>query len=383
MRFLLICCLFWIAITKKAKKKKVKLFRTLSKDLDSLLESVSNTKDKVSQETLVGLIQKADEIQTLDDNVSRSISRWWQIFGAVKENEYIDQRLLLMSEIALAARNVSRALELAKDFLRKSINKNDNTMRSNAWAMVVTSHLRLDEFDEALQAHETAKWEFRWQDPLQIFEATLPKYESHGLQFWPQWYPLKQGTKPSKQQNCIKRTARMLEDLSQFTVEELEGASKKLFAKAILPADGQDTLIEMPGSSYQQVLLFYDDMFHKEGCEVFPDTCEGLQDLANISYEPGTADDKIEMTASVVKLGPFTATDWHSSQAEGRVVCSVGLKIPQSDEVGLNLGPELELKFSPHEAICYDDSGVYKLWNYSGEDLWMLVVRRWHPGKVC
>lgn len=376
--------MFCVVFTKKPKKKKAKVFRNLEKDLDSILETVSeSSKDKVAQDTLVALLQKGDEIQTLDDNVSRSVSRWWRIFQAVEGNGYLDQRLLLLSELALAARNVTKALELAKDFLRKAINKSEHSMRSNAWAMIIICHLRLDELGKALRAHDTAQWEFSWQEPLQVFEATLPKGESHGLKFYPQWYPLKEGLSPTKEQKCVRRTALMLEDLSHFTLEELNGVSKRPFAKAILPAEGQDSLVEMPGSSYQQVLLFYDDMFHYEGCELFPDTCEGLKTLADASYERGSADDKVEMTASVVKLGPFTATDWWASQYEGRVVCNVALRIPQSDEAGLSIGPEVELKWSLHEAICYDDSGVHKLWNYSDEDTWVLVVRRWHPGKVC
>jgi len=317
---------------------------------------------------MLDIISLTSEIQSTDNHVQRCVARWRRVLDVVREVDGLGEKVLV-AEVALSAHDSDIGLTLSRHYLKEGT---DPWLRAKAWAQVIISYLRLEQGKLAEQAWEEASKEMEW-NLGQILEGP-----SNQLSFHPVWVPLPENYQSSRAERSVQTSAVFLEGLWSDMLEELEDA---LYEGSIwndmIP--GQDNLVDFPGSNWEQLMLFYSDNggFQAQGCALFPSTCRKL-----MRREELTTDDNNEYVstriATLAHLGPFTELDWHSGQKDTRIICSLGLKVPDGD-IGLELAFGHRLSWQPGKAICFDDSVAHRAWNWSRESRWVFLFGRWHP----
>jgi len=317
---------------------------------------------------MVDIISLTDEIKASDNHVERCVARWRSVLEVVSKVDG-DGEMVLVAEVALSAHDSEMGLRLSTNYLKDG---SDPWLREKAWGQVIISYLRLEQVQLAKNAWEEASKELDWNRG-QVLEGP-----SNHLSFHPVWVPLPKGSRKSKAERSVESSAAFLEGIWNVMLEELEDA---LYAGSIWDnmIPGQDNLVDLPGSNWEQLMLFYSDNggFQAQGCALFPLTCRQL-----MRREELTTEDTKELVsariATLAHLGPFTELDWHSGQKDTRIICSLGLKVPDGD-IGLELAFGHRLSWKPGKAICFDDSVAHRAWNWSRESRWVFLFGRWHP----
>lgn len=317
---------------------------------------------------LVDIISLTDEIQSTDNHVQRCVARWRRVLDVVSKVDGSDE-MVLVAEVALSAHDSEMGLALSLNYLKEGT---DTWLRAKAWGQVIISYLRLEQVKLAVQAWKEASKEMEWNRG-QILEGP-----SSRLSFHPVWVPLPKSSQTSRVERSVKASATFLEGLWSVMAEELEDA---LYEGSIWDdmIPGQDNLVDLPGSNWEQLMLFYSDHggFQAQGCALFPSTCRQLMRREELTTE-NNEEFVSSRIATIAHLGPFTELAWHSGQKDTRIICSLGLKVPDGD-IGIELAFGHRLSWQPGKAICFDDSVAHRAWNWSRESRWVFLFGRWHP----
>lgn len=113
-------------------------------------------------------------------------------------------------------------------------------------------------------------------------------------------------------------------------------------------------------------------------CGNLPKTCELLQSRPEVaSYPRGLEEQPQPNGVSIFRLRPGTRLKPHAGPANYRLLCHLGLVVPEGP--WLKVGQGGLRRWKEGEVLCFDDSYVHEAGHDGTKDRFVLMASMWHP----